>query len=75
MQAEIDAIALGGPNAVVECKKLVRAVPERSLQEGFSLTGDWSLRMFRSEEAAEGMTAFREKRKPRWVSDRERDRE
>jgi methylglutaconyl-CoA hydratase len=69
VQAEIDAINLGGPNAVVECKKLVRAVPERSLQEGFELTGAWSLRMFQSEEAAEGMAAFREKRKPRWVSE------
>jgi methylglutaconyl-CoA hydratase len=68
VQEEIDAIALGGPSAVVECKKLVRAVPERSLHEGFELTGEWSLRMFRSEEAAEGMAAFREKRKPRWVS-------
>ena len=69
VQQEIDAINLGAPNAVVECKKLVRAVPERSLHEGFELTGGWSQRMFQSEEAAEGMAAFREKRKPRWASD------
>ena len=37
------------------------------MEEGFALTGEWSLRMFRSEEAAEGMAAFREKRKPSWV--------
>ena len=67
VQEEIDAIKLGGPKAVAECKKLVRAVPERSLQEGFEMTQGWSRRMFQSEEAAEGMAAFREKRKPSWV--------
>ncbi len=65
---EIDAINLGGPNAVVECKKLVRAVPDLSLAEGFELTQGWSRRMFQSEEAAEGMAAFREKRKPSWAA-------
>jgi methylglutaconyl-CoA hydratase len=68
VQKEIDAINLGGPIAVVECKKLVRAVPKLTLQEGFKLTQEWSGRMFQSGEAAEGMAAFREKRKPSWVS-------
>ena len=67
VQQEIDMINLGGPIAVAECKKLVRQVPELSTAEGFELTGEWSGRMFRSEEGAEGMAAFREKRKPRWV--------
>ncbi len=67
VQEEIDAINLGGPNAVVECKKLVRAVPDISLAEGFELTQGWSRRMFQGEEAAEGMAAFREKRKPSWA--------
>jgi len=66
---EIDAINLGGPNAVAEAKKLVRQVPELNVEEGFKLTGEWSMRLFRSEEGAEGMAAFREKRKPKWVSD------
>ena len=67
VEAEIDAINLGGPTAVVECKKLVRAVPELSMQEGFELAQAWSRRMFQTAEAAEGMAAFREKRKPRWA--------
>ena len=67
VQEEIDAINLGGPTAVVECKKLVRAVPDISLAEGFELTQGWSRRMFQGEEAAEGMAAFREKRKPSWA--------
>ena len=66
--AEIEAINRGGPNAVVECKKLVRAVHGVSLEEGFELTTDWSRRMFTAEEAAEGMAAFREKRAPSWAA-------
>ena len=60
-------INLGGPNAVVECKKLVRRVSQLSTQEGFAETGEWSVRMFKSPEGAEGMAAFREKRQPNWV--------
>ena len=70
VQEEIDAINLGGPTAVVECKKLVRAVPQLSLEEGFAMTQSWSRRMFQTEEAAEGMAAFREKRKPSWTESR-----
>ena len=67
VQEEIDAINLGGPIAVQECKKLVRRIPQLSMEEGFAATGEWSRRMFLSEEGAEGMAAFREKRKPNWV--------
>ncbi|MEE2777790.1 MAG: enoyl-CoA hydratase-related protein [Acidobacteriota bacterium] len=66
---QIAAINLGGPIAVVECKKLVRAVPTLSMEDGFELTEGWSRRMFQSEEAAEGMAAFREKRSPSWVAE------
>lgn len=69
VQEEIDMINLGGPNAVVECKKLVRRVQELSIEEGFKETSDWSARLFRSEEGTEGITAFREKRKPSWAQD------
>ncbi len=69
VQREIDAISLGAPNALIECKKLVREVPELSLHEGFERTEKWSAELFRSAEAREGMAAFREKRKPRWVTD------
>ena len=69
VQEEIDMINLGGPTAVVECKKLVRSVPTLSRKEAFELTAEWSGRMFRSDEGAEGMAAFREKRKASWISD------
>ena len=67
VQEEIDAINLGGPIAVHECKKLVRRVSELNIADGFNKTGDWSKRLFQSAEGAEGMAAFREKRKPNWV--------
>lgn len=69
VQEEIDMINLGGPNAVVECKKLVRRVQELSIEAGFKETSDWSARLFKSEEGTEGITAFREKRKPSWAQD------
>ena len=69
VQEEIDAIKLGGPIAVAEAKKLVRMVPELSIEEGFRITAEWSPKLFASEEGQEGMLAFREKRKPRWVTE------
>ncbi len=67
VQEEIDMICLGGPNAVAEAKKLVRRVPLLSREDGFAETAPWSAKHFASEEGAEGMLAFREKRKPNWV--------
>jgi methylglutaconyl-CoA hydratase len=60
-------VRLGGPNAVREAKQLVRRVPTLSLDEAFRATTATSLALFASEEAAEGMQAFVEKRKPRWA--------
>jgi methylglutaconyl-CoA hydratase len=68
VQEEIDMICLGAPNAVVECKKLVRKATEaRPLEEAFREMETWSRSMFQSPDGQEGMAAFREKRKPRWV--------
>ena len=68
VQKEIDAINLGGPNAVVECKKMIRRIPQLTTEEGFKEASAWSVRMFKSDEGGEGIAAFREKRKPSWVS-------
>ena len=67
VQEEVDMLRLGGPNALAECKKLVRTIPTLSEAEAFTVAGQWSRRMFMTPEAAEGMAAFREKRKPSWV--------
>ncbi len=68
IQEEIEMIKLGGPHAVAEAKRLVREVSQISIEEGFKLTKEWSVELFQSEEGAEGIAAFREKRKPRWVT-------
>ncbi len=67
VQEEIDMIRLGGPIAVAECKKLVRRVPQLPVHDGLRDMAEWSQRMFKSPEAAEGMAAFREKRQPAWT--------
>jgi methylglutaconyl-CoA hydratase len=67
VQAEVDAIALGGPNAVAEAKKLIRTVSKVSMDEGFAYAEAKIAELFASPEAAEGMMAFATKRKPSWA--------
>jgi methylglutaconyl-CoA hydratase len=75
--AELDAaveeilamVRLGGPNAVREAKQLVRRIPTLSMDDGFRYTTKKIGELFASAEAAEGMQAFLEKRKPRWAVD------
>lgn len=64
----IDMVRLGGPNAIREAKQLVRAIPQMSMEEGFRHTAKKIGELFASPEAAEGMQAFVEKRKPKWVT-------
>lgn len=67
VQAEVDAIALGGPNAVREAKRLVRTVARLPMDDGFAYAEAKIAELFASEEAAEGMAAFAGKRKPAWI--------
>ena len=69
-QAEVEAISLGGPIAIVEAKRLVRAVVRLSEDEAFRYAEKKIAELFASEEAAEGMAAFVQKRPPRWASGR-----
>lgn len=66
---EIAMIKLGGPEAIIACKKLLRRIPQLSTDEGFKEAAEWSNKMFHSSEGTEGMAAFREKRKPSWTED------
>jgi len=61
----------GGPNALGSCKQLVNQVPLMEQKEAFAWTARLSGQLFQSEEAAEGMKAFLEKRKPRWAETQE----
>ena len=67
VQEEVDAIALGGPNAVAEAKRLIRTVARLPMDEGFAYAEAKIAELFASPEAAEGMMAFATKRKPNWA--------
>ena len=57
----------GGPNALAAAKRLVYEVPTMQRADAFSHTTRLSQSLFASEEAAEGMAGFREKRRASWV--------
>lgn len=67
VQEEVDMLALGGPTALAEIKKLVRRLPQLTREQAFGEMSALSLRMFTSPEGVEGIMAFREKRAPAWV--------
>ncbi len=57
----------GGPNALGFAKRLVYEVPRMSQKDAFQWTSTLSADLFRSDEAAEGMKAFIQKRKAIWA--------
>lgn len=63
----IGMVRLGGPNAIREAKQLVRQIPGLDMDEAFRRTSEKIAALFASDEAAEGMRAFAEKRKPDWA--------
>jgi methylglutaconyl-CoA hydratase len=65
--AELAEIAKGGPVAVAEAKQLVRLVAAASMDEGFAYAQRKIAEIFASDEAAEGMAAFAEKRPAAWL--------
>lgn len=62
-------IRAGAPRAVAETKRMLAFVPQLGRDEAFAQMRALSDELFRSEDAAEGMAAFREKRLPPWNPD------
>ena len=71
LDAAVDAavadLKAGGPEAIAAAKQLMARVPGMPIDEAFQWTGELSARLFRSEEAAEGMRAYLDKRPPSWT--------
>lgn len=59
----------GGPQALAHAKALLREVPAFAGDRtaAFAWAGPHSADIFASEEAREGIAAFRERRDPRWI--------
>jgi len=58
----------GGPNALAAAKRLVYEVPSMETGEALRWAAKLSAELFASDEAAEGMRAFLERRKPSWAA-------
>lgn len=62
-----DALRLGGPQALAATKQVIRRVGQVPLREAFDEMRRLSLERFASSEAAEGLAAAAQKRRPEWV--------
>lgn len=63
----IDKVVRGGPLALGAAKELISRVPDMTSDEAFAWTAERSAALFRSDEAAAGIAAFRERRDAPWV--------
>lgn len=68
VRGQVDALLKAAPAALAGAKRLLRREAARSLPDELAELTELSVRYFQSEEAREGMRAFREKRPPRWAT-------
>lgn len=69
VQAVVDALLRSGPHAVRTAKELIRRVTRLTRDEAREYTIATIARARVSPEGQDGLTAFLEKRKPRWLSE------
>ena len=63
----VSKVVLCGPNALAACKQLIARVPDMDRDPAFAWTKELSESLFVSDEAKEGIAAFRERRPAAWV--------
>jgi enoyl-CoA hydratase/carnithine racemase len=66
-RAHVEKLAAGPPLAVAEIKRAVYDGMDTTLDEGLALERELIEKLFRSQDATEGLTAFSEKRAPEFV--------
>lgn len=64
----VGMLRLGGPTALRRTKEVLRRVPTMERGEAFAWTEQVSAQAFASDEAAEGMAAFVQRRPPAWAA-------
>jgi methylglutaconyl-CoA hydratase len=62
------AVLQGAPAALVQTKRLIEELWSSPVKEDVDLALKYHMQARESEEAREGIAAFNEKRKPKWVS-------
>ena len=67
VDAWVAQLRLGGPEAMRRTKEVLRRVPQMERGEAFAWTEQVSAAAFSSQEAAEGMAAFVQRRPPAWA--------
>jgi methylglutaconyl-CoA hydratase len=66
VEAIVTSLLSSGPEALAKAKELITRVPGMSFEEAKRYTAEMIADLRTSAEAQEGMTAFLEKRKPKW---------
>ena len=68
LQSLIDLLRTSGPKAMSHCKNLIFNISNKeTLEQALESTARMIAEIRASEEGQEGMAAFLEKRKPRWI--------
>ena len=67
--AQTEALRKSAPGAVRATKDLLRALPGQEWPDGLAAAAATSAELFAGAEAAEGMEAFLQKRRPSWDTD------
>jgi len=62
-----DSVLQGAPDALVQTKRLIEELWSSSVKEDVDLALKYHLQARESAEAREGIAAFNEKRRPKWV--------
>ena len=65
----VTSLLQGAPGALAGSKRLVRDVTAMPMDRALAEMAERSAQFFASEEAREGIAAFAEKRRPRWVTE------
>lgn len=71
----VGSLLTSGPEAMASCKELIFNVPRMSIEEAKMYTAKMIANLRVSDEGQEGMAAYFEKRKPKWVKKKKKSDE